>query len=298
MFKHYLSLHQQQFEQAFRRMLSELEAQSPASYLIDAMRYSALAGGKRVRPVLVYAVAEALGSSTTTQPGLHNIAAALECIHTYSLIHDDLPAMDDDDLRRGHPTCHKQFDEATAILAGDALQAYAFELLAEATTLNSDVRIQLIHRLALASGACGMVAGQAIDLGAVNQTLALHDLEAMHNAKTGALIEASVVMGAIGSENASTQHLSALKTYAKAIGLAFQVQDDILDVISDTQILGKPQGADIRHNKPTYVSLLGLDKAKLKAQSLHQEALAALETFDRSADPLRQLSAYIVERQH
>lgn len=298
MFKDYLRRQQQIFEQAFGQFFDQLQQTSTASHLVAAMRYSALNGGKRVRPVLVYATAEALGYDPVTLPALNNVAAALECIHAYSLIHDDLPAMDDDDLRRGQPTCHKQFDEATAILAGDALQAYAFELITTANGLNSATQLQLVRQLAQAAGACGMVAGQAIDLQSVNRQLLLADLEAMHKAKTGALIEASVLMGAITAGSANDQQLACLSRYAQAIGLAFQVQDDILDVISDTETLGKQQGADIAHNKPTYVSLLGLDVAKAKAEALQQQALASLAQFDNRADPLRQLSAYIIQRLH
>lgn len=267
--------------------------------LRDAMRYSLFNGGKRVRPILVYAsglaVSDAL--SPAQQASLDTIACALECIHAYSLVHDDLPAMDDDDLRRGKPTCHIAFDEATAILAGDALQTLAFELLSEAPHLDDACKIALLQQLTRASGVHGMVLGQAIDLAAVNHQLDLAQLEAMHRHKTGALISASVAIGAIACGADETQ-LRALNTYAAAIGLAFQVQDDILDVITDTATLGKQQGADIARNKPTYVSLLGLDNARAKAQELHQQALAALTDFDQRAQPLRALSAYIIERSH
>ena len=204
-------------------------------------------------------------------------AAAVECIHSYSLIHDDLPAMDDDDLRRGQATCHKAFDDATAILAGDALQTMAFELLTQENHLYSNKhssasnRIKMIQTLARASGARGMVYGQAIDFESVGQRLSIEQLETMHKHKTGALIEASVMMGALCSDTEITPaEESALKDYAQAIGLAFQVQDDILDIISDTETLGKPQGSDVELNKSTYPALLGLDGAKQKAQSLYQ----------------------------
>ena len=205
--------------------------------------------------------------------------------------------MDDDDLRRGKPTCHIAFDEATAILAGDALQTLAFELLSEAPHLDDACKITLLQQLTRASGVRGMVLGQAIDLAAVNHQLDLTQLETMHRHKTGALISASVAMGAIAC-GADEPRLHALDTYAAAIGLAFQVQDDILDVITDTATLGKQQGADIARNKPTYVSLLGLDNARAKARELHQQALAALTEFDQRAEPLRALSAYIIERSH
>lgn len=274
--------------------LAQLAAGSEPT-LIDAMRYSLLNGGKRIRPVLVYASAKAVGETFT--PATDQVACALECIHAYSLIHDDLPAMDDDDLRRGKPTCHIAFNEATAILAGDALQALAFQNLSCAPALDSDTRLQLVQQLAHASGAQGMVGGQAIDLASVNSALTLEQLQHMHNLKTGALIAASVIMGATATGQASPVHLAALKTYADAVGLAFQVQDDILDVTADTATLGKQQGADVALNKPTYVSLLGLEGAQRKAHELHLQALAALKDFGEQADTLRQLSAYIIERE-
>lgn len=258
-----------------------------------AMRYSLFNGGKRVRPILAYAAALAIKPDTDLAL-IDPIAGALECLHSYSLVHDDLPAMDDDHLRRGKPTCHIAFTEATAILAGDGLQTLAFDLLTRAD-LPAQIQIQLIRQLTLGSGIGGMVLGQAIDLAAVAHQLDLEQLETMHRHKTGALIRASVGMGAI-SMGADDAQLSALDNYAAAIGLAFQVQDDILDVTGDTATLGKQQGADIARNKPTYVSLLGLDAAKSKAAELHRQALAALNEFDASATQLRQLASYIVER--
>jgi geranylgeranyl pyrophosphate synthase len=258
-----------------------------------AMRYSLFNGGKRVRPILAYAAALAIKPEidlTLIDP----IAAALECLHSYSLVHDDLPAMDDDDLRRGKPTCHIAFTEATAILAGDGLQTLAFDLLTN-TDLPAAIQIKLIRQLAQGSGVEGMVLGQAIDLAAVDHQLDLAQLETMHRHKTGALIRASVAMGAI-SAGADDKQLAALDNYAAAIGLAFQVQDDILDVTGDTTTLGKQQGADIARNKPTYVSLLGLDAAKTKADELYRQALGALSGFDEGAAPLRQLASYIVQR--
>lgn len=267
--------------------------------LREAMRYSLFNGGKRVRPILVYASGRAVSNSLTKaqQDSLDTIACALECIHAYSLVHDDLPAMDDDDLRRGKPTCHIAFDEATAILAGDALQTLAFELLSTAPYMDDACKVALLQQLTRASGVHGMVLGQAIDLAAVNHQLDLAQLETMHRHKTGALISASVAMGAIACGADETQ-LAALNTYAAAIGLAFQVQDDILDVTTDTATLGKQQGADIARNKPTYVSLLGLEQARTKVQELHQQALLALAGFDERAQLLRALSAYIIERSH
>lgn len=265
--------------------------------LREAMRYSLFNGGKRVRPTLTYASALAIDSDAlNTQPALLNrIACALESLHSYSLVHDDLPAMDDDDLRRGKPTCHIVFNEATAILAGDALQTFAFELLSDAEEADAKIQLALIRQLSKASGVQGMVLGQAIDLAAVDKTINLAQLENMHRHKTGALIRASVSMGATALGASETQ-LSALDIYAAAIGLAFQVQDDILDVIADTETLGKQQGADIARNKPTYVALLGLDGARAKAQELHEQALTALDSFGDSANYLRALSGYIIER--
>ncbi len=272
--------------------LSFAEQDDPTQ-LRSAMRYSLFNGGKRVRPIMAYASALAINPQhplATIDP----IACALECLHSYSLVHDDLPAMDDDDLRRGKPTCHIAYTEATAILAGDGLQTLAFDYLTR-TQLTPEIQINLIKTLAQGSGAQGMVLGQAIDLAAVNQQLTLDQLENMHRHKTGALIRASVRMGALAA-GANLQQLSALDQYASAIGLAFQVQDDILDVTTDTATLGKQQGADIAHNKPTYVSLLGLDAAREKAQRLYDDAIQSLHSFDDSANPLRQLATYIVSR--
>ena len=270
----------------------------PEMHLQEAMRYSVIGGGgKRVRPILVYAAGQALN----IEPGkLDACACAVEIIHAYSLIHDDLPAMDDDDLRRGRPTCHKAYDDATAILAGDALQALAFEILAKDKNMDSsaDTRLNMICMLAEASGSTGMAGGQAIDLDAVGKSLSLEQLENMHILKTGALIKASVLLGAMCNSSVSATTLKHLETYAHCVGLAFQIQDDILDVIGDTETLGKPQGSDEQQNKPTYPALLGLDGAQQRAMDLHQQALASLKIFDDSADTLRQLSAYIVERTH
>jgi geranylgeranyl pyrophosphate synthase len=263
--------------------------------LFEAMRYSLLNGGKRVRPLLVYAGAEAIAPTSDARV-LDGAACALEYIHSYSLVHDDLPAMDDDDLRRGNPTCHRKFDEATAILAGDALQSRAFELLS-ALPAEPALRLALIGTLAAAAGPRGMVGGQAIDLAAVQRSIGIDHLETMHRLKTGALIRAAVRMGALVA-GASPAQLQALDHYAAAIGLSFQVQDDILDITSDTATLGKQQGADVARDKPTYPALLGLEQARAKAQALHRQALAAVEGFGGSAERLRQLSAYIVERSH
>ena len=267
-------------------------ATEPALLLKQAMRYSALNGGKRVRATLVYAAAQSIVGDAPHFTD--NIACALECIHAYSLVHDDLPSMDDDALRRGQATCHIAFDEATAILAGDALQTLAFECLASAN-LSAEVRCALIQTLAQASGAAGMVAGQAMDLAAENRQITLEELKALHQHKTGALIRASVRCGAL-SVGANNEQLDALNTYANAIGLAFQVQDDILDIESSTEQLGKQQGADLALNKSTYPGLLGLEQAKQHAQALYQEAISALSIFGDKAEHLRELAHYIIER--
>ncbi len=263
--------------------------------LYQAMRYSVMNGGKRVRPLLVYAACEALEGDIERADGA---ACAVELIHAYSLVHDDLPAMDDDDLRRGQPTTHKAFDEASAILAGDGLQSLAFEVLADRrrNPHDAETRLQMISALGAAAGPAGMVGGQAIDLGSVGLQLDQQALEVMHRHKTGALIEASVLLGALASGKSDDLSLKALLQYARAIGLAFQVQDDILDVESDTATLGKTQGKDEAHDKPTYPALLGLDAAKQYAIELRDLALHALRLFGDSAEPLRELARYIVER--
>ncbi|MGW7771819.1 (2E,6E)-farnesyl diphosphate synthase [Pseudomonas machongensis] len=265
--------------------------------LYAAMRYSVMNGGKRVRPLLAYAACEAFGVAPEQANGA---ACAVELIHAYSLVHDDLPAMDDDDLRRGQPTTHKAFDEACAILAGDGLQSLAFNALLDAhlSPQPDAIRLAMVQALAKAAGPAGMVGGQAIDLGSVGVKLDQQALEYMHRHKTGALIEASVRLGALASGRAEATQLDALQTYAQAIGLAFQVQDDILDVEGDTATLGKRQGADIARDKPTYPALLGLDAAKAYAIELRDQALVALEGFGESAEPLRALARYIVERRH
>lgn len=271
-------------------------AEGKQSQLHAAMHYACLQGGKRVRPALVYATGLGLGSSIEQ---LDAPAAAVEMVHAYSLVHDDLPAMDDDDLRRGKATCHIQFDEATAILAGDALQPLAFEVLSNdpALAVDDTVRLQLLRTLLEASGHNGMVYGQAVDLASVEKSLTLEELQHMHRHKTGAIIRAAVLMGA-QTARASTRELEQLGSYSEAIGLAFQIADDILDVVADTAILGKRQGADADNDKPTYVSLLGLDGARKHAKECHQQALEALEPLPKTLTPLAELSAYIVNRSH
>ncbi len=265
------------------------------SGLHRAMRYSVLGGGKRIRPVLVYAAGAAVGVEASKLDGP---ASAVEMIHAYSLVHDDLPAMDDDDLRRGKPTCHKAFDEATAILVGDALQALAFQTLIDDPAMGRDagMRLKLVEVLARAAGSRGMVGGQAIDLDAVGKELSLAELENMHIHKTGALIRASVLMGALSQPAITWETRRRLDRYAKCIGLAFQILDDILDVTSDTHTLGKTQGADIALGKPTYPALLGLDGARRHAQALHEEALDSLRPFGGAADTLRWVAGYIIGR--
>lgn len=263
-----------------------------APRLEAAMRHGLLAGGKRLRPLLVYMAGHALGAD---DDALDAPAAAIELIHAYSLIHDDLPAMDDDDLRRGQPTVHKAFDEASAILAGDALQALAFEVLAS----SAHPRLgSLVHTLAVASGRDGMVAGQALDLDAVGGHPDVEALAHMHAHKTGALIVAAVRMGGLVAVDKDDPRLSALIRYARAIGLAFQIHDDVLDVTGDTATLGKISGADAARAKPTYPSLLGLLGAQHKAQSLIDEAIAALAPLGERAAPLADLAHYMIERDH
>ena len=294
-FEALLSDYQQRVNQTLENWLPSADL-NPAS-LHQAMRYSVLGSGKRVRPILVYATASALNIPLQKVDG---IAAAVEIIHAYSLIHDDLPAMDDDDLRRGRPTCHKQFDEATAILAGDALQALAFYILSHdpEMTENTSNRLKMIEKLALFSGSRGMAGGQAIDLASVGKSLNLEQLETMHIHKTGALIRTCIHMAALSADQIDEQQMEALDRYAKKIGLSFQVQDDILDVISDTQTLGKPQGSDASLDKPTFPSILGLQMAQDKARDLHLQALEAIEDFGCEADILRAISHWFVARRH
>ena len=291
--------YQNRIEAALEAVLPcvEKSTEKSAQRLHEAMRYSVLDGGKRVRPLLVYAAGEALGVDADF---LDRPAAAIELIHAYSLIHDDLPCMDDDKLRRGKATLHIAFDEATAVLTGDALQTLAFEILSQPLHgISAKNQLKILHTLTTASGASGMVKGQMIDLSAVGQALTENQLEIMHNHKTGALIKASVLM-ATYCNNADDDVLLSqrenLTNYADAIGLAFQVRDDILDIQSDTETLGKQQGADSAADKPTYPSILGMDAAKEKLYQLHQKALNSLESFGKEADLLREIAAFIVKR--
>ena len=260
-----------------------------------AMRYAVLGGGKRIRPVLVYAAGDALDIS---RERLDGSAAAVEMIHAYSLVHDDLPAMDNDDLRRGRKTCHRAFDEATAILAGDALQSLAFKVLAQEKNarISPEIRIKMVETLAIASGSRGMAGGQALDLAATGRELDPAQLENMHIHKTGALIRASVTLGSLQATEADPELLRGLDHYAKCIGLAFQVKDDIIDVEGDTQTLGKTQGKDHASNKPTYPSLIGLDASRRMATRLCGEAMESIAALDAKANPLRWIANYVVER--
>lgn len=278
---------------ALEQRLNHQEVAS--SQLREAMAYSVLGGGKRIRPALCLGAALCLG-----QPEQRALvpACAVELIHAYSLIHDDLPAMDDDELRRGRPTTHIAFDEATAILAGDALQTLAFQWLAESPELPDSTRLAMIRELAHASGHKGMVGGQAIDLQAVGKTLSIEQLESMHRHKTGALIEASVRLGALTAPDITAEQLTNLTTYASALGLAFQVQDDLLDIEGDTAVIGKPQGSDAARAKPTYPALLGIEGAREHLARLQDNALSSLDGFGPEADILRAMADFVVARTH
>lgn len=271
-------------------------SQSP-SRLHEAMRYSVLGGGKRVRPALVYATAEAIG---LTQSSVIAAACAVELIHAYSLIHDDLPAMDDDDLRRGRPTCHKAFDEATAVLAGDALQTLAFEILTTDTQLPADpaIKLALVRLLAEATGTAGMAGGQALDLAAEGQAADLATITDIHARKTGALIRASVLLAAACQPTLSSAEHAALDRYARGVGLAFQIQDDLLDIEGDPTLLGKATGADQALQKLTYPAVVGVQAAHAKVAALHQETLDTLSPFGAKANALRELANWLVLRQH
>ena len=288
----FMSSTRQRVNLALEKCLQTMPCPDPK--LGEAMFYSLTGDGKRIRPVLVYAAGIATGSNEDL---LDTPACAVEMIHAFSLIHDDLPAMDDDDLRRGRATCHKAFDEATAILAGDALQTMAFEILSSGDThLSSTQRLKMIAQLARATGAQGMTGGQAIDLAAVGNSLSLQQLEAMHGLKTGALIRASVLLGGLCNPNITDAELDMLDQYALCIGLCFQIQDDILDVIGDTETLGKPQGSDQEQAKPTYPALLGLEAAKQRAREQHDMAIEHLAPLGEKANTLRQIADYIIER--
>ena len=263
--------------------------------LHEAMRYSVLGAGKRVRPVLCYAAGVAVGVPLTELDGP---AAAVELIHAYSLVHDDLPAMDDDDMRRGRPTTHRAFDEATAILTGDALQVLAFQILTDDQAMNPDPasRLAMIRLLATASGTYGMAGGQAIDLAAAGRQLTLSEVEEMHARKTGALLVASVMLAAAARPALAPGRRESLHRYSRALGLAFQIVDDLLDVEGDPAVVGKAVGADALHDKPNYPSIAGVEAARARARSLMAEALSALEGFGPEADELRTLARFVIER--
>lgn len=279
-------------EPVLSRLLPEV---GPAPRLQQAMRYAALSGGKRVRPLLVYGAVQ-LFDQPLEKGDIP--AAAVELIHAYSLVHDDLPAMDDDDLRRGQPTCHRAFDEATAILAGDTLQSRAFEVLATEGDYSADQRIAMIAVLSAAAGASGMAGGQMQDMLAHGQLQTVDALETMHFLKTGRLITASVTLGACAAGMTDHDTLSRLRAYGDAIGLAFQIQDDILDVTMADEEIGKPAGSDARHAKSTYPALIGLQQSQRRAHSLAEQAQELLTPFGDNAKPLQQLAHFIVRRNH
>lgn len=267
---------------------------SVASGLKTAMHYAATGGGKRVRPLLTYATASLAGKELDQVAGVDACAVALELFHTYSLVHDDLPCMDNDDLRRGRPTVHKAFDEASALLVGDALQTMAFQLIAQ-SALKDAQKVQVITSLSMAGGMAGMAGGQAIDLASVGKQLTQNELEQMHRLKTGALLRTAVQIGAIAID-LNEQEKKSLDVFASALGLAFQVVDDVLDASSDSQTLGKTAGKDAAANKPTFVSLMGLDGAREFARQLHQEALDSLSVWGDNADLLRAIASKVVNR--
>jgi geranylgeranyl pyrophosphate synthase len=284
------------------RMEDALAARLPPSSaapqrLHEAMRYSTLGGGKRVRSALVFATALTVG---LTEDQVEAAACAIELVHAYSLVHDDLPAMDDDDLRRGRPTCHKAFDEATAILVGDALQPLAFQIIARDDALPKDpaIRLRLIDILAEASGTFGMAGGQAIDLAASGQTLDISQVEDMHARKTGAIIRASVLMAAECAPRLDRRLYAGLDRYAQAVGLAFQIQDDLLDITSDEATMGKPVRADSERAQPTHPAMIGVVASRDRVQRLHREALDAVSAFAEKADPLRNLAEWLLSRRH
>jgi farnesyl diphosphate synthase len=289
-FEDWVRAHGQRTELALENLLDA--ANTNPARLHEAMRYAAQGGGKRIRPLLVYA-AGAL-SDDTNPNALDAAAVAIECVHAYSLVHDDLPCMDDDDLRRGRPTVHKAFDEATALLVGDALQTRAFEVLANAQC-DADIRLSMIGALASASGSRGMAGGQAIDLDSVGKKLDLAGLKQMHAMKTGALLSCSVQMGGIAAKLSPGQ-MQHLQNYAQALGLAFQIVDDVLDATADSQTLGKTAGKDAANDKPTYVTLMGLDYAQKAAKDLQETAIASLESFGAKAQALKDLALLVVNR--
>jgi geranylgeranyl pyrophosphate synthase len=284
------------------RMETALSARLPAPEVVparlhEAMRYSVLGGGKRIRPALLFAAARAVGRSEDEVEGA---ACAIELIHVYSLVHDDLPAMDDDDLRRGRPTCHKAYDEATAVLVGDALQTLAFHVLARDPALPTSpaIRLRLLELLAEASGSFGMAGGQAIDLAVQGKQLGLAEVEEMHSRKTGALIRVSVMLAAACAPSLDSRLQEALAGFASPIGLAFQIQDDLLDVLGDVSTLGKATGADSERSKPTHPSVIGIAASQERVRLLHAQALDALAPLGARADLLRALADWLLARDY
>ena len=292
-FQEWLKVHSERVESALDRLLDS--PQAIPHRLHEAMRYAAQGGGKRIRPLLVYAAGQ-LGDQSSPQKTemLDAAAVAVECIHAYSLVHDDMPCMDDDDLRRGRPTVHKAFDEATALLVGDALQTRAFEVLANVRG-DANQRLKMITCLAAASGSRGMAGGQAIDLESVGKKLDLAGLKQMHAMKTGALLSCAVELGGI-TANLNAEQLAKLDQYSKALGLAFQIIDDVLDATADSQTLGKTAGKDAAANKPTYVTLMGLDYAQQQAKELQEIAMSSLDGFGNQAQALKDLALLVVNR--
>ncbi len=285
-------------DQYTRRVTQQLEnclreESDLCATLHQAMRYAVLGNGKRIRPILLYATGEALNVPLER---LDSPACAVELMHSYSLIHDDLPAMDNDDLRRGRPTCHKEFDEATAILAGDALQALAFSVLANDPSNNPDQQIKLIQLLAKYTGSLGMVGGQAIDLASVNKELCQKEIEHMHCLKTGALIKSSILMAVTASQVDNPEIYNHFARFADRVGLMFQIRDDILDIQSDTEVLGKPQGSDAAQNKPTYPSIVGMEKAEHVANNLFRQACHEIDHLDFQWETLYAVSHHIMTR--
>ena len=290
-FQDWITARSERTESALDRLLDS--AQTVPNRLHEAMRYAAQGGGKRIRPLLVYAAGQ-LGDHKENSDALDAAAVAIECIHAYSLVHDDLPCMDDDDLRRGSPTVHKAFDEATALLVGDALQTRAFEVLANARC-DANIRLRMIAALASASGSRGMAGGQAIDLESVGKKLDLVGLQQMHAMKTGALLSCAVELGGIAA-NLDADQLAQLQKYSTALGLAFQIVDDVLDATADSQTLGKTAGKDAANDKPTYVTLMGLDYAQQQAKELQETAITSLDGFGEKAQALKDLALLVVNR--
>ncbi|MBU3623640.1 polyprenyl synthetase family protein [Polynucleobacter sp. AP-Latsch-80-C2] len=293
LFQEWLTSHSERTELALDALLDS--AQTTPLRLHKAMRYAAQGGGKRIRPLLVFAAGQLGGDdSAAKQIALDSAAVAIECIHAYSLVHDDMPCMDDDDLRRGRPTVHKAYDDATALLVGDALQTRAFEVLTKAQCA-ADMRLAMISALAAASGSRGMAGGQAIDLESVGKKLDLAGLKQMHAMKTGALLSCAVQLGGIAAQ-LDAQQMANLQNYSQALGLAFQIVDDVLDATADSQTLGKTAGKDAINDKPTYVTLMGLDYAQKTAQELQETAIASLEGFGSKAQALKDLAFLVVNR--